>query len=67
MHPEPNSGQVNKLIKGIMKALQIVKYGELKDSLSINEIEKPSIKASDILIETKAVYVKKNTTALKMS
>jgi NADPH:quinone reductase-like Zn-dependent oxidoreductase len=37
-----------------MKALQIIKYGELKDSLSINEIEKPSIKASHILIETKA-------------
>lgn len=37
-----------------MKVLQIIKYGELKDSLSINEIEKPSIKASDILIETKA-------------
>ncbi len=37
-----------------MKALQIVKYGELKDSLSINEVEKPSIKATDILIETKA-------------
>jgi NADPH:quinone reductase-like Zn-dependent oxidoreductase len=37
-----------------MKALQIVKYGELQDSLSINEIEKPSISATDILIETKA-------------
>lgn len=37
-----------------MKALQIVKYGELKDSLSINKIEKPSINATDILIETKA-------------
>ncbi len=37
-----------------MKALQIVKYGELKDGLSINEIEKPSFNATDILIETKA-------------
>lgn len=37
-----------------MKVLQIEKYGELKNSLSINEIEKPSIKATDILIETKA-------------
>jgi hypothetical protein len=27
-----------------MKALQIVKYGEIKDSMSINEIEKPSLK-----------------------
>ena len=37
-----------------MRALQIVKYGELQDSLTINEIEQPSIKATDILIETKA-------------
>jgi NADPH:quinone reductase-like Zn-dependent oxidoreductase len=37
-----------------MKVIQIIKYGELKNSLSINEIEKPSINASDILIETKA-------------
>jgi NADPH:quinone reductase-like Zn-dependent oxidoreductase len=38
-----------------MKVLQIVKYGELKDGLSFNETEKPLIKATDILIETKAV------------
>ncbi|MGM1055500.1 MAG: NADP-dependent oxidoreductase [Bacteroidota bacterium] len=37
-----------------MKALQIVKYGEIKDSLSINEIEKPSVKPNDILVEVKA-------------
>jgi NADPH:quinone reductase-like Zn-dependent oxidoreductase len=37
-----------------MKILQIIKYDELKDSLSINEIEKPSTKVTDILIETKA-------------
>jgi NADPH:quinone reductase-like Zn-dependent oxidoreductase len=37
-----------------MKALQIVKYDDLKDGLSINEVEKPSINATDILIETKA-------------
>ncbi|MBZ9730124.1 NADP-dependent oxidoreductase [Salegentibacter sp. JZCK2] len=37
-----------------MKALQIVKYGEIKDSLSINEIEKPSIKPNEILVEVKA-------------
>jgi hypothetical protein len=36
-----------------MKLLQIIKYDELIDSLSI-ETEKPSIKATDILIETKA-------------
>jgi hypothetical protein len=34
-----------------MKLLQIIKYDELIDSLSINETEK---KATDILIETKA-------------
>ncbi|PKD17684.1 NADPH:quinone reductase [Salegentibacter salinarum] len=37
-----------------MKALQIVKYGEIKDSLSINEIEKPSVKPNEILVEVKA-------------
>ena len=37
-----------------MKALQIVKYGEIKESLSINEIEKPSIQSNDILVEVKA-------------
>tara|TARA_R110002050_G_scaffold193588_2_gene328627 strand:+ start:1450 stop:2430 length:981 start_codon:yes stop_codon:yes gene_type:complete len=40
-----------------MKALQIVKYGELKDSLSINEIAKPSITSSDILVEVKAASI----------
>ncbi|TDD96892.1 NADP-dependent oxidoreductase [Flavobacterium cellulosilyticum] len=38
-----------------MKALQIVKYGDLKDSLAIGEIEKPSVKPNDILVEVKAV------------
>jgi len=37
-----------------MKALQIVKYGEIKESLSLNEIDKPSIKSNDILVEVKA-------------
>lgn len=37
-----------------MKALQIVEYGALKDSLSIREIEKPKIKPNDILVEVKA-------------
>jgi hypothetical protein len=32
-----------------MKALQIMKYGEIKESLSINEIEKPLLKPKDIL------------------
>lgn len=37
-----------------MRALQVVKYGEVKESLSINKIAKPTIKPSDILIEVKA-------------
>ncbi|WP_037319072.1 NADP-dependent oxidoreductase [Salegentibacter sp. Hel_I_6] len=37
-----------------MKSLQIKKYGEIKDSLSINEIEKPSVKSNQILVEVKA-------------
>ena len=37
-----------------MKALQIKKYGEIKEGLSLNEIDKPSIKSNDILVEVKA-------------
>lgn len=37
-----------------MKALRIVKYGDLKDSLAIGEIEKPSVKPHDILVAVKA-------------
>ncbi|WP_158976728.1 NADP-dependent oxidoreductase [Cellulophaga sp. L1A9] len=37
-----------------MKALQIIKYGTIKDGLSLNEIEKPKIKPKDVLIEVKA-------------
>jgi NADPH:quinone reductase-like Zn-dependent oxidoreductase len=37
-----------------MKALQIVKYGDLKDSLTMGEIEKPSVKTNDILVAVKA-------------
>jgi NADPH:quinone reductase-like Zn-dependent oxidoreductase len=40
-----------------MKALQITKYGAIKDSLSINEIDKPTIKANDILVEVKAASI----------
>jgi NADPH:quinone reductase-like Zn-dependent oxidoreductase len=40
-----------------MKALQIVKYGDLKDSLAIGEIEKPSVKPNDILIAVKAASI----------
>jgi len=37
-----------------MKALQITKYGELEEGLSKNKIDKPTIKAEDLLIEVKA-------------
>ena len=40
-----------------MKALQIVKYGELKDSLAFNEVNKPTVKANDILIQVKAAAI----------
>lgn len=37
-----------------MRAWQIVKYGDLKDSLAIGEIEKPAVKPNDILVAVKA-------------
>ena len=40
-----------------MKALQIVKYGEIKDSLAFNEVNKPVIQAKDVLIEVKAAAI----------
>ena len=40
-----------------MKALQIVKYGELRDSLAFNEVSKPSIQETDVLIEVKAAAI----------
>jgi NADPH:quinone reductase-like Zn-dependent oxidoreductase len=40
-----------------MKALQITKYGAIKDSLSINEIKKPTITSNDILVEVKATSI----------
>jgi hypothetical protein len=33
-----------------MKALQLVKYGEIKDSLVFNEVEKPTVQVQDVLI-----------------
>jgi len=38
-----------------MKALQITKYGEFKDSLKFAEVDKPKVSDSEILIEVKAV------------
>jgi NADPH:quinone reductase-like Zn-dependent oxidoreductase len=40
-----------------MKALQLVKYGEIKDSLSFNEVNKPAVQGNDVLIEVKAAAI----------
>jgi len=40
-----------------MKALQIVKYGEIKDSLAFNELRKPAVQVNDLLIEVKAAAI----------
>jgi NADPH:quinone reductase-like Zn-dependent oxidoreductase len=40
-----------------MKALQIVKYGDFKDSLAIGEIGKPSVQPNDILVAVKAASI----------
>ena len=40
-----------------MRALQIIKYGEIKDSLAFNEVSKPTVQANDVLIEVKAAAI----------
>jgi NADPH:quinone reductase-like Zn-dependent oxidoreductase len=40
-----------------MKALQLVKYGEIKDRLVFNEVSKPTVQATDVLIEIKAAAI----------
>ena len=40
-----------------MKALQIIKYGDIQDSLAVNEVTKPSAQAKDVLIEVKAAAI----------
>jgi len=40
-----------------MKALQLVKYGEIKDSLAFTDIQKPTVQANDVLIEVKAAAI----------
>ena len=40
-----------------MKAIQIIKYGAINDSLSVKEIEKPAITSNDILVEVKAASI----------
>ena len=40
-----------------MKALQLIKYGEIKDSLAFNKVEKPTVQAQDVLIQVKAAAI----------
>jgi len=40
-----------------MKALQIIKYGEIKDGLAYNEVTKPAVQTKDVLIEVKAAAI----------
>jgi NADPH:quinone reductase-like Zn-dependent oxidoreductase len=40
-----------------MKALQLIKYGEIKDSLVFNEVSKPTVQSSDVLIDLKAAAI----------
>ncbi|MEZ7900845.1 MAG: NADP-dependent oxidoreductase [Flavobacteriales bacterium] len=40
-----------------MKVLQISKFGEITDSLFINEVNKPTIQSTDILVEVKAASI----------
>ena len=40
-----------------MKALQLIKYGDIEDSLAFNEVSKPDLQANDVLIETKAAAI----------
>ena len=40
-----------------MRALQVVKYGDIEDSLAFNEVSKPQVQAEDVLIEIKAAAI----------
>ncbi len=40
-----------------MKALQLIKYGDITDSVAIAEESKPLVKAEDVLIEVKAAAI----------
>ena len=46
-----------KTIDPEMRALQITKYGEIKDSLAVNEVTIPAVQAKDVLIEVKAAAI----------
>ncbi len=40
-----------------MKALQLVKYGEITDSLAFNEVSKPTVELRDVLIQVRAAAI----------
>jgi NADPH:quinone reductase-like Zn-dependent oxidoreductase len=40
-----------------MKALQLTNYGEIRDSLAFNEVQKPTVQKKDVLIEVKAAAI----------
>ena len=40
-----------------MKALQVIKYGDIKDALAFNEVSLPTVEANDVLIEVKAAAI----------
>ena len=40
-----------------MKSLQLIKYGEIKNSLAFNEVSKPTTQAKDVLIEVKTAAI----------
>ena len=40
-----------------MKALQLIKYGEIKDGLAFSEVDKPTVQVKDVLIEVKAAAI----------
>lgn len=40
-----------------MKALQIVKYDDIKDALAFNEVSRPTVQANDVLIKVEAAAI----------
>ncbi|MBC7555805.1 MAG: alcohol dehydrogenase catalytic domain-containing protein, partial [Chryseobacterium sp.] len=40
-----------------MKALQLVNYGKIENSLAFNEVEKPPLESTDIMIEVIAAAI----------
>lgn len=40
-----------------MKALQVIKFGDITDALAFNEVSLPTVEANDVLIEVKAAAI----------